>query len=632
LSHGPSAGILAKRGIRVGKLHIVGKVNELDEEGRDEIRKFILQIKWVLRKRDNGEPWIIYGMDESYLYLYHYKERGLFRTIYEEGKRPGTKKIKKKLNKKAYQGKGEMMVLIAANSPDFDHPGAVRDIELPLAKNTKEAFANEDKATTELFFTAKFDHADYHKNMNSQKFSFWLRKRFLVTHDKLYPNHNIFLMADNAGYHKSSNLKVKAIGSYKKKADVKDAILCCYPRLENFTVTRSGEAITFAKTDWPKRAPQGPSKKELYEVLLHFKEQFPSTQKSLVTSTLQERRLGRGKKDRIAFSVPYESWLMFLSEGPWNHQKGYVAKCPPMTKNSMNQLLQRAQEGAYGNEDNHRMNQLVEHAGYDSKAYWKHFLKSCNIWVAEDACLQGTMESGVTVRDGDEHKAIREYQTNLDTLYAKSDAQEQVLLAEEEETEDFVEAEEEDEEEEATQDQPPTSFNPYIKQRRKITTIDLSTRAQDEEDESDEDATQTSAWDILQNFMREGQDLSNAAGFAASDQDEEDEEEEEEEEEEEDEDEEEEEEEEEEDEEKEEESDDGDIEEEDILCVCDGDIEPGMKQCDECFNWYHRECLEDAEGMIGGKSWEYVRWQVSWECSKHSDVSSRTRSNGQRSA
>ena len=35
--------------------------------------------------------------------------------------------------------------------------------------------------------------------------------------------------------------------------------------------------------------------------------------------------------------------------------------------------------------------------------------------------------------------------------------------------------------------------------------------------------------------------------------------------------------------------------EEDLVCVCIMvSVWAAVKQCDDCFNWYHRECLEDT--------------------------------------
>ena len=57
--------LLHERGYRYGKLHVVGKINDLDPRTRDDIRKYIVKYDEMLRLEEKGEMVLVY-MDESY--------------------------------------------------------------------------------------------------------------------------------------------------------------------------------------------------------------------------------------------------------------------------------------------------------------------------------------------------------------------------------------------------------------------------------------------------------------------------------------------------------------------------------------------------------------------------------------
>jgi len=65
---------------------------------------------------------------------------------------------------------------------------------------------SEPALTAELVFEEVLedgqDDSDYHNTMTGAKFVAWLRNRLLPTFAALYPGKKMFLVMDNAGYHK----------------------------------------------------------------------------------------------------------------------------------------------------------------------------------------------------------------------------------------------------------------------------------------------------------------------------------------------------------------------------------------------------------------------------------------------
>ena len=43
-------------------------------------------------------------------------------------------------------------------------------------------------------------------------------------------------------------------------------------------------------------------------------------------------------------------------------------------------------------------------------------------------------------------------------------------------------------------------------------------------------------------------------------------------------------------------------------------VRAAVKQCDDCFNWCHREYFEDMRDKTDSKSWNDITWQVTCTC------------------
>src|SRR5690349_14769187 len=65
---------------------------------------------------------------------------------------------------------------------------------------------SEPALTAELVFDEVLkdgqDDSDYHNTMTGAKFTAWIRNRLLPTFNKLYPGKKMYLVLDNAAYHK----------------------------------------------------------------------------------------------------------------------------------------------------------------------------------------------------------------------------------------------------------------------------------------------------------------------------------------------------------------------------------------------------------------------------------------------
>ena len=145
------------------------------------IRQFILEYAAALTEEEAGTAVIVY-VDESYIHAHHANKKGWFQLHDRDviGDDNGTRLII--LHAMTDNG------LLAA-------PGEV-------ASN----WLSEPALTAELVFEEVLedgqDDSDYHNTMTGAKFVAWLRNRLLPTFAELHPRKKMYLVLDNAGYHK----------------------------------------------------------------------------------------------------------------------------------------------------------------------------------------------------------------------------------------------------------------------------------------------------------------------------------------------------------------------------------------------------------------------------------------------
>jgi len=166
-------------GYRWRNKHYVGGMKPRAKNAR--IRQFILEYAAALAEEQAGSGVIVY-VDESYIHAHHASKKGWFHSSDRDviGDDNGTR-------------------LIILHAMTDNGLLAVPDT---IASN----WLSEPALTAELVFEEVLedgqDDSDYHNTMTGAKFVAWLRNRLLPTFAALYPGKKMFLVMDNAGYHK----------------------------------------------------------------------------------------------------------------------------------------------------------------------------------------------------------------------------------------------------------------------------------------------------------------------------------------------------------------------------------------------------------------------------------------------
>jgi transposase len=159
--------------------HYVGGMKPQAKNAR--IRQFILEYAAALAEEQAGSAIIVY-VDESYIHAHHASKKGWFHISDRDviGDDNGTRLII--LHAMADSG------LLAV--PDT------------IASN----WLSEPALTAELVFEEVLedgqDDSDYHNTMTGAKFVAWLRNRLFPTFAAIHPGKKMFLVMDNAGYHR----------------------------------------------------------------------------------------------------------------------------------------------------------------------------------------------------------------------------------------------------------------------------------------------------------------------------------------------------------------------------------------------------------------------------------------------
>ena len=145
------------------------------------IRQFILEYAAALAEETAGRAIVVY-MDESFIHTHLARKYGWLRK-----------------NDRDVIGDddGKRLIILHAMTDS-----GLLTVPNEIASN----WLNEPALTAELVFEEVLedgqDGSDYHNTMTGPKFVAWLRNRLLPTFAHLYPGKKMFLVLDNAAYHK----------------------------------------------------------------------------------------------------------------------------------------------------------------------------------------------------------------------------------------------------------------------------------------------------------------------------------------------------------------------------------------------------------------------------------------------
>jgi len=315
------------------------------------IRQFILEYAAALAEEAAGTAIVVY-MDESYIHSHHASKKGWFH-----------------LNDRDVIGddNGTRLIILHAMTEN----GL---LAVPDAISTN--WLNEPALTAELVFEEVLedgqDDSDYHNTMTGLKFVAWLRNRLLPTFAAMYTGKKMFLVLDNASYHRPRDESWISASKAKSKHDL--AHLLIDLGVSQLTTAKDQRIIT-AERFATKVSDGGPSKEDLLGAVEKWLEEHPGHNRTVV------EQLMRDANHSLIYTPPFCPEVQPI-ELLWAKVKRYVA-----ARSTHNRSLTEARE------------QTEQGFEQITKMFCNSIVKHCHDWIdqflltdaAEDLQQCGTL-------------------------------------------------------------------------------------------------------------------------------------------------------------------------------------------------------------------------------------------------
>jgi transposase len=229
------------------------------------IRQFILEYAAALKEEDAGTAIIVY-VDESYIHTHHAGKKGWFQ-----------------VNDRDVIGDddGKRLIILHAMTDDglLAVPGEV-------ASN----WLSEPALTAELVFEEVLedgqDDSDYHNTMTGAKFVAWLRNRLFPTFAELHPGKKMFLVLDNASYHKPRDETWISCSKALNKHELAHQLLDLGVT-ELHTANETPRTV-LAHQFTLKRSEGGPSKDDLIAAVQKWLAEHPDHNRTVVEQLMSD--------------------------------------------------------------------------------------------------------------------------------------------------------------------------------------------------------------------------------------------------------------------------------------------------------------------------------------------------------
>lgn len=278
------------------------------------IRQFILEYAAALREEAAGTAVIVY-VDESYIHAHHASKFGWFQ-----------------VNDRDVLGDsgGKRLILLHAMTDS----GL---LAMPDAVATN--WLNEPAFTAELVFEEVWedgqDDNNYHNTINGDKFVAWLRNRLFVTFKQMYPGKKMYLVLDNAGYHKPRDESWISASKAKNKHELAHQLLDMgvTQLLTQGEHPRTVHAHQFALP----RSQGGPTKDDLIAAVQHWLDEHPDHNQTVVEQLMKDEGWS------LIYTPPYCPEVQPI-ELLWAEVKRYVAARSTHNR-SLTEARQQTEEG-----------------------------------------------------------------------------------------------------------------------------------------------------------------------------------------------------------------------------------------------------------------------------------------------
>ena len=296
------------------------------------IRQFILEYAAALLEEEAGTAVIVY-VDESYIHAHHARKKGWF-----------------PINDRDVIGDDNGTRLIILHAMTENGLLAVPDT---IASN----WLNEPALTAELVFEEVLedgqDDSDYHNTMTGVKFTAWVRNRLLPTFHELYPGKKMYLVMDNAAYHKPRDESWISASKAKNKHELAHELLDLgVPEL----TTARGIVVPSHRFEADLSAG-GPSKDDLIAAIKKWLDEHPDYNRTVIEQLFDDAGYG------IIYTPPFCPEVQPI-ELLWAKVKRYVADRATHNR-SVTEARQQTEEG---------FEQIT-------KMFCNSIIKHCHNWI-----------------------------------------------------------------------------------------------------------------------------------------------------------------------------------------------------------------------------------------------------------
>lgn len=320
------------------------------------IRQFILEYAAALKEEQDGTAIIVY-IDESFIYAHHANKKGWFH-----------------ISDRDVIGDGDGKRLIILHAMTDRGLLAVPD---SIASN----WLNEPALTAELVFEEVYedgqDDSDYHNTITGVKFTAWVRNRLLPTFKELYPGKKMYLVLDNAGYHKPRDETWISNSKAQNKHQLAHQLMDL--GVEQLTTIGASPRLVPSHLFEASIGAGGPSKEDLIAAIEKWLEEHPDQNRTVVEQLLDDAG------HSLIYTPPFCPEVQPI-ELLWAKVKRYVADRATHNR-SMTEAREQVEEG---------FEQVT-------KMFCNSIVKHCHDWIdgflqtdaAEDLQQCGTLAGAI---------------------------------------------------------------------------------------------------------------------------------------------------------------------------------------------------------------------------------------------
>jgi transposase len=229
------------------------------------IRQFILEYAAALAEEEAGTAIIVY-VDESYIHAHHASKKGWFH--------PKDRDV-------IGDDNGTRLIILHAMTEN-----GLLAVPDTIASN----WLNEPALTAELVFEEVLedgqDNSDYHNTMTGAKFIAWLRNRLLPTFAKLFPGKKMYLVLDNASYHKPRDESWISASKAMNKHELAHQLLDL--GVEELTTIGKSPRVVPAHRFEASIGEGGPSKEDLLAAVKKWLDEHPDHNETVVEQLMKD--------------------------------------------------------------------------------------------------------------------------------------------------------------------------------------------------------------------------------------------------------------------------------------------------------------------------------------------------------